>query len=106
MKTYYTTSQPNCIYDPEANYCFLFGGERHQQMLVEVGTGTAQLLPWPEPTYADKRRLAYGESGLTSLGWLEAIVEFLGALPNPPAKFAELWAKREAIRAANPKPSP
>lgn len=104
MKTYHQSSQNGTavFFDTARKVGFLADSPLHTAMQAEVAAGTAQVITAPSPTYRDIRAARYRSAGLTESGWLEAIVEFLGTLPNPPAKFAELWAVREQIRSEVP----
>ncbi len=104
MKTYYTHTQGSdtVYHDTQRRCSFLNTSPLYTAMTAEVNAGTSQVLPAPAPTYKEIRLSRYLDAGLTPDGWLEAVVEFLGTLPNQTTKFAQQWAIRQQIRAAVP----
>lgn len=90
MKTYFTTKQPGVLHDPLEGFSFEEGSPAHERVLAEVAAGAAEIVDGPVvvPTV----------QAVTKDEWLEAVIEFLGTLPNHTPKFAALWAQRESSR--------
>jgi hypothetical protein len=95
---FYTTSNPDVLFDPIAGVGLQAGSKLHAEALAHVASGEAEIVPFPAPSVAAQRRAEYLASGLAWDAWHEAVIEFLGTLPNPTPKFAALWAKRDAVR--------
>lgn len=93
MKTYRATRDPSVVFDKQRGVSLPL-----EKIQDDVAEGRAVVFPFVPPTVKEQRKARYAQEGLNAEDWLEAIIEFLGELPNPPEKFRKLWEKREKIR--------